>query len=401
MSFFQNYKFSQLRAKSHTSKSDVDVLYIVNLGEVINRIDLFRKYLPNVEPFYAVKCNPDPVVLKLLGASNLGFDCASKEEIKAVLKTGVLPNKIIFSHTIKKIPHIQFAKKHNISILTFDSESELNKIKMIYQDAKLVMRIFVDSSKAGYPMGTKFGVKESSTRGLLEKAKQLQLNVIGVSSCLHIETYEKAIKAARKTFDEASSLGFQFTLLDIGGGFPGAKGTESTFVELAETLQLSFKEHFPSTSGVRIIAEPGRYFVDSAFSCASEIIAVKISGEGTCIEDDSDKTQLEYYLTNSIFTSFGFPEREVVPMIIKECVGQERYPSFLWGVTCCPIDHIAEDVLLPKMEVGDLLFFESMGAYSLALSCRFNGYGNVKICYVVPESKRDRLLDFSATNGYH
>eukprot|EP00795_Rhopilema_esculentum_P005736 gene5736-10990_t len=296
--------------------SDIDVLYVANLGEVINRIDLFKKCLPNVEPFYAIKSNPDPVVLKLLGKSGLGFDCASNEEIEAVLRIDVPPEKMIFAHPTKQISHLELAKRYDVSMMTFDCESELHKIKEIYPEAELVIRMLVDSSKSEFPMGTKFGVKKGCTKELLTKAKQLQLNVIGVSfhvgsTCLDLETYVQAVQDARAVFDEAASLGYEFTLLDIGGGFPGAIGTEEPFRKIAETLQKSLKDNFFLSSGIRIIAEPGRYFIDGAFSSACEITAVKIAEEGIGKENGSVELLPRRWSVYVLIKGTGIGEREL------------------------------------------------------------------------------------------
>ena len=55
-----------------------DPFYLVDMGRLM---DLYRKWvevLPAVKPFYAIKSNPDPALLKMLGALGTGFDCASK-----------------------------------------------------------------------------------------------------------------------------------------------------------------------------------------------------------------------------------------------------------------------------------------------------------------------------------
>lgn len=44
--------------------------------------------MPRVQPFYAVKCNPEPAIMKLLMAMGAGFDCASKAELQMALDLG-------------------------------------------------------------------------------------------------------------------------------------------------------------------------------------------------------------------------------------------------------------------------------------------------------------------------
>ena len=55
-----------------------DPFYTVNLGRVLQLHDMWRECLPQVHPFFAVKCNTDPALLETLACLGCGFDCASK-----------------------------------------------------------------------------------------------------------------------------------------------------------------------------------------------------------------------------------------------------------------------------------------------------------------------------------
>ncbi len=66
--------------------------------------------MPRVTPFYAVKCYPEPGVLRLLAALGTGFDCASKGEVEMMLNMGVHPSRIIFAHPCKRGVDIRFAR---------------------------------------------------------------------------------------------------------------------------------------------------------------------------------------------------------------------------------------------------------------------------------------------------
>ena len=98
--------------------------------------------------YAAVKCNNEPAVLNLLSNNGLGFDCASKVEIQTMLNLGVSPDRIIFANPCKQASHIKYAASNNVSMMTFDNEQELHKIKAIYPHAQLVIRIQVDDSKS-------------------------------------------------------------------------------------------------------------------------------------------------------------------------------------------------------------------------------------------------------------
>lgn len=159
--------------------------------------------MPRVVPFYAIKCNPEPGVLKLLAAMGTGFDCASKGELETMLKLGVPPSRIIFAHPCKRPCDIRYAKEHGIQYTTFDTESELHKIAALNPDFKLVFRMRADDPDARVPLGLKYGAEVSEAPRLLRLAKQLGLQVVGVSfhvgsACKNLATFTGAIEQARE-----------------------------------------------------------------------------------------------------------------------------------------------------------------------------------------------------------
>src|SRR5712691_13182944 len=90
----------------------------------------------------AVKCNPDPYVLRLLAGLGTGFDCASNGEIAQVLPLGVSPSRIIFANPCKALSFIKNAAKHGVDMLTFDNADELYKLHGPTQPPRLSLPIF-------------------------------------------------------------------------------------------------------------------------------------------------------------------------------------------------------------------------------------------------------------------
>nr|XP_006816280.1 PREDICTED: probable ornithine decarboxylase-like [Saccoglossus kowalevskii] len=154
----------------------------MDIGEVVRRFKEWQSLLPRVHPFYAVKCNSHPVILTVLGALGSGFDCASKSEIEDVLNIGVPASRIIYANPCKSKTHLQFAADKKAGLMTFDDEYELHKIKEVYPDAELVIRIKADDPSALVNLGIKFGCDVKHTIHLLHVAKKLNLSVVGVSS---------------------------------------------------------------------------------------------------------------------------------------------------------------------------------------------------------------------------
>lgn len=373
-----------------------DAFYIGDIGDIIKKYKKFQHCLPNVEPHYAVKCNNEPAVLEILSNLGLSFDCASKLEIQTILNMGVSPNRIIFANPCKQNSHVRYAAANNVALMTFDNEAELYKVKDLYPDAKMVIRICVDDSKSLCQLGLKYGVLPRNAKALLEVAKNLGLNVVGVSfhvgsGCFDASAFYHAVKNAWNVFKDAESLGFNFTLLDVGGGFPGDNKAEITFEETADQLNLAFSKYFPVGCGVKIIAEPGRFFVSSAFTVVCNITSVRaVSGDNSEKRNQKQKEGFMYYINDGVYGSFNcilFDHNHPKPEPLDTSEGSKLYPCSVWGPTCDSMDCISKKIMLPEMEIGDWLYFENMGAYTMAAASNFNGFMTPRMHYVISESQ--------------
>ncbi|XP_055079743.1 antizyme inhibitor 2-like [Periophthalmus magnuspinnatus] len=358
--------------------------YMLNLDDVYERHLQWQTLLPRVKPFYAVKCNPTAEVLRTLVALGTGFDCASKREIEKVLSLGVTPDRIIYANTTKPQSHIRYGSAAGVDMMTFDCEEELLKISTSHSKAKLVLRISVDDSKSLAKLNVKFGAKLHVVGDLLKRAQELHLNVIGVSFhvgslCPDSEPYKMAITDARLVFDQASRLGFHMRLLDIGGGFTG----NEKFPKMAQKINEVLDELFPLDSEVQIIAEPGRFFVESAFTLAMNVISKKYDTTDSA-ETKSTKVMI-YFVNDGIHGSFGiyvlFPEsKEHISLDLHRPVEptEPKYKSVIWGPTCNSVD-VVTSLWMPELHVGDWLLARWLGAYSLSLSSDFNGFEKAQI----------------------
>ncbi|KFB49765.1 AGAP011806-PA-like protein [Anopheles sinensis] len=198
-----------------------DPLHVLDLDDVVRKHKRWCEQMPRVSPFYAVKCNDDPRILQTMIKLGLGFDCASKGELERMVDFGVEPERIIFTQPAKSIPSLLYAHSKKVSVMTFDSSIELEKIHQYYPEAQLVVRIRHDALKVRCMLGKKFGCDPvNAAPTLLRKALQLRLNVVGISfhvgsDCEEHEVYYDAVKVSRDLFDFAKSIGYEMSLLDI------------------------------------------------------------------------------------------------------------------------------------------------------------------------------------------
>lgn len=194
------------------------------------------------------------------------------------------------------------------------------------------------------------------------------------------------MERARKAFDIGAQLGFDFKFLDVGGGFPGADVKDGiTFEKVAAILGPKVDAMFPPD--VQVIAEPGRFYVASAFSVCTHII-----GRRTVTDESETLTKYMYYMNDGVYGSFNcilFDHQVVYPKVLmrgktyvkEEDLQDEQFGCSLWGPTCDSIDCIGQDLKLPLLEDGDWLYFENMGAYTICAASNFNGFNRSKVMY--------------------
>lgn len=254
--------------------------------------------------------------------------------------------------------------------MTFDNADELYKTSQLFPDAELFLRISTDDSASLCRLSLKFGASLDTTQGLLDLAKELGLNVVGVafhvgSGASDPEAFLKATRDARFVFDQAAATGFDMKTLDVGGGFVG-----ETFEAMAGVLSDALDEYFPPE--VRIIGEPGRYYVSKAFTIACSVIARRT------VDDAALKTKsYMLYMNDGVYGNFSsimFDHQHPIPQVLKcgervlndavrrHNLAEKRIQYSIWGPTCDGIDCIAESATFSEiLDVGDWLYFEDMG----------------------------------------
>ncbi|PVD27284.1 hypothetical protein C0Q70_12439 [Pomacea canaliculata] len=307
-----------------------------------------------------------------------------QKEIDLVLAMGVEPSRIVFANPCKQTSFIHFANSKGVEMMTFDNEAELQKIQEAFPRSRLLLRILPKSGfKHHGELGNKYGCHLEDVPHLLLKAQQLQLDVIGISfnvgtGVMEPEAYSAAITMAAKAFDMAEELGFCFELLDIGGGFLGCSDEAEHFKRIVnEALQ----KVFPSERNIRLIAEPGTYFVASAFTLAVNVIGKRLESRDTPDQQnhmvENGNKKFRYFLNDGVLGSFLMyvilPTVKLTVEPLHAPTSPQKYKCSLWGPTCAGIDLIRDQVDLPEMKVGDYLCFRNMGYYTISLYNGFNG----------------------------
>ncbi|XP_049511913.1 ornithine decarboxylase isoform X1 [Dermacentor silvarum] len=372
-----------------------DAFFICDVRDLLSKVELWKRELPRVSPFYAIKACTDPVVLKLLKDSGVNFDCSNRREIATMLNLGTSPDRILYAQTVKNCSHLDYALEHGVDLMTFDSAEELDKIHQ--KDARLLLRIIGDEEGCHYTLNKKFGCLISDAPQLLKKARSLGRKVVGIAfhvGCAYQDPsiFVRTIEQARKIFDLATDMGFEMNVLDIGGGFPGGLRNKEKFLKVCASIRSALDAHFPSSNDVKILAEPGQFFVTSAYTLLLKVVGKRkrnllIDGKVQEYQEVFLSESKRNCITNCIYDFLDVQFRPLDPPYDRPC----NLLSTLWGATCSPLDCIADRQLFFDVKPDEWIVVDNMGAYSLVNACGFNGFGFPRVHYVVDPVDADRV----------
>jgi len=344
----------------------------------------FRKHLPKVQAYYAVKANPAPEIVHTLYRAGSSFDVASLPEFMLVYENirnlpaqerqDFIWDKIVYANPIKPKETLEVLDQYK-PLVTFDNIEELRKIRRYAPHAGLVLRLRVPNTGSMVELSSKFGCDPGEAVDLISEAFRIGLVVEGVSfhvgsQCTNFENFVQALNMAAAVMREAKARGFDIKILDIGGGFPVRYNRHVRPIgALAKKINAEIARLFPAD--LEILAEPGRFLVATAAFVVARVIGKAVRDAKTC-----------YYIDDSVYHTFS-------GIIFDHCQYHinafKRGPTEIcavFGQTCDGLDTISQSEELPNLEIEDLVFSDNIGAYSNASATWFNGFPPAKVVHV-------------------
>jgi ornithine decarboxylase len=367
-------------------------LFIIDHDTIRENYRTFKRHLPRVQAYYAVKANSNQEIIRTLFAEGASFDVASYNEFMQVYehirhfekkdKDFYIWDKIIFSNTIKDRDTLKKIRRYK-PLVTYDNADELKKIKEHCDTAGVVLRLKVPDVGSQVEMSSKFGAEPGDAHTLIEQAADLGLVVEGLSfhvgsQCTMFDNYTAALDIVSEVFHDERKRGRGINIVDIGGGFPVPYDSHvPEFEKLAKIIDAELARLFPAD--IEIIAEPGRFIVATAAVLVSEIVG-KARRDG----------KIFYYINDGVYHTFsGVVYDHWIPNFhaIHQGNGKEQAGATeicaVVGPTCDSFDKISlSEQLSADLKIGDYLYTENIGAYSIASSTRFNGFEGAKVLHV-------------------
>ena len=345
----------------------------------------FRRFLPRVQAYYAVKANPDPEIVRTLFQEGASFDVASMPEFRIVYENiKKMPaakrqqwiwDKIIYANPTKPTDTLEELNQYK-PLVTFDNREEISKIKRHAPNAGLALRLKVPNTGAMVELSSKFGASPGEAVDLILEADRQGLVVEGISfhvgsQTTNFENYVQALALTANVFKEAQDRGYtKMNLLDIGGGFPAPyDSTVKPFRELAKVINTEIERLFPKN--IQILAEPGRFLAATAGYSVASVIGKAVRDGKTC-----------YYINDGVYHTYSGVIFDHCKYPVKSFKKGPTQICSVFGPTCDALDVVSMAENLPNLERGDLVYSTNIGAYSHASATYFNGFPPATLVHV-------------------
>jgi ornithine decarboxylase len=360
-------------------------LVVVDHEEIRRNYAEFRRHLPKVQCYYAVKANSDPAIIRTLYRAGASFDVASLPEFMTVYdnirhlparqRQDFIWDKVIYANPVKPKETLVALDRYK-PLVTFDNRTELEKIRRWAPHAGVVVRLAVANTGSQCELSNKFGCSTGEAADLVLAAFQMGLVCEGISfhvgsQCTNFQNFVQALNAAAAVIREVRERGgHEIKILDIGGGFPAPYNAHvKPFGELARVINAEIDRLFDRN--IQIIAEPGRFLVATAATAIARVVGKAVREGKRC-----------YYINDSVYHTYSGIIFDHCQYPLKAFKRGKAEVCAVFGQTCDGLDVISQSALLPELEIDDLVYAERIGAYSTASATFFNGFPPAKVVHV-------------------
>jgi diaminopimelate decarboxylase len=353
-------------------------LFVYDAARIGAQVERFRAAFPSVALHYAVKANSYGPLLKTMAALVDGFDVASAGEIERVATLG-LP--ISFAGPGKRDAELKEAIRTGATI-NLESEAEAQRALSLGERLGVTPKLAVRVNPpfgikgAGMKMGglaSPFGIDHDRVGALVRRivdagADWRGLHIYAGSQSLSVEAI---IETHRATISLAATIAEQAGApppeVNLGGGFgiPYFAKEEPLDLEIiAAALTKSLADRDKILGETKFVIELGRWLVGEAGVYLTRIVDRKVSRGKTFLVSDGG---LHHMLAAS--GNFGQLLRRNYPVAIaNRFTAEPEEEVTVVGCLCTPLDLLADEVMLPRAEVGDLVAVFCAGAYGLSAS---------------------------------
>jgi diaminopimelate decarboxylase len=356
-------------------------LFLYDLNIVRQRVRRFSDSFQGVQLHYAIKANSYEAILKLFIAEADGLDIASEGELRLALEAGGSSDRISFAGPGKRDAELEVAIAAGVTI-NCESEGEAERALAAAERLSAKPRLAVrvnppfEIRGSGMRMGggaRPFGVDADRVPALVQRIVQAGadwrgFHIFAGSQALSADAIIEAQAATLALAAELSeAVGRTPPLVNLGGGFgiPYFAGEQPLDIErIGLNLTQALAARPPILADTKFAIELGRWLVAEAGVYLTRIVDRKVSHGKTFLVVDGG---MHHQLAAS--GNFGQVVRRNYPIAIANRMNEASVEeASVVGCLCTPLDRLADDVMLPRAEVGDVVVLFLAGAYGLSAS---------------------------------
>lgn len=332
-------------------------------------------YFPTSIVGYSVKTNSLPYAIAKSREYGCKAEVVSDDELELALACGYKMNEVIFNGPMKSKERFLDAIKGG-AIVNIETHRELEWLKELPEDAcyYVGLRLSVNISDVspedadGEDDFSRFGFNDNTTEfaDAVEAINSIkQVNLAGLH--IHRTSHSRSVRFYHNSVSYAARVIKKYNLhisyLDVGGGYFGIFRNAPTFEEYANAIHDTLKEY--GLQSIVIIVEPGNALTASAFSYYSKVIDVKRLPNSRILTTDGSRNDIDPF-----FRKTGYLKE-----ITRHDEGGEVVPlQIVAGATCLEYDQLFRIENEVELNVGDIIKYNNVGAYTLTLTPNFINY---------------------------
>lgn len=341
---------------------------------------IFKKYIPSIQSYYAVKTNHHPFMLDEVHKQGLGADVSSPRELKMVLERGF--TDIVYTGPGKTEEGLSLVIKYPDTItLLIDSFSELEKIGTLTKRYKKTVKAGVRIYTKQQLSWAKFGIPLKQLADFWKEAHQypyLKLEGIQFHNSWNADSvpYEDSIRDIARYIKTNTDVSMrkQIRFIDFGGGFRphNSEGyykdvgnpetytlTPSVSLETyAQGIGTAITTYLNPLVSCAYYTEPGRILSNQAMHIVMQVV---------------DKKSDNVIIVDGGINSVGWErfEYEYFPVINLTHPSKQEISCQIYGNLCMPQDQWGYSVFASKIEEGDILVVPYQGTLTYSLAQEF------------------------------
>lgn len=354
--------------------------FVLEADKLLQNIRAFKSALDsrfeNNVLGYSVKTNSTPALLDIVKEEGGYAEVVSYHEYKLALSLGFPPDHIVYNGPLKDQDTFLHALQ-NGAVVNIDTKRELSWLRLLPLNKVYYVGLRVnlnlqeispedckkeeDYSRFGFSSENKEFVEAVKCINELDNVKLSGLHLHRTSKTRSLDVYNNICRYAINVIKQ-NNLTLDY--IDIGGGYYGDMPGKPTYNDYIDTIADSLSSFF-DLSKLKLIVEPGNAIIASPFTFYSSVIDTKQIGDKRIVVLDGSRNDIDpFFHKTDYFKSFLSDNHD------REIIQSQVYV----GCSCLENDRLFEMNDFFESQIGDVIRFSYVGAYTTCLSPLFIRY---------------------------